>query len=79
MLTGARRSAHRRYSASSRAVGFDTYLLWRDGVYTHRWWRNLIASPFIYVAAGLLWNLEAGDARYSLSFLRPDWPKPRAI
>ncbi len=38
-------------------------------------------SPIIYVAAGLLWNLEAkkrggfGDrSTYRLSFLRPDWP-----
>ena len=54
---------------------YDTYLFWRDGVYTQRWWRNLIASPIIYVAAGLLWNLEAeSGGRYSLSFLRRDWP-----
>jgi hypothetical protein len=58
---------------------YDAYLLWRDGIYTQRWWRNLIASPFIYVAAGLLWNLEAeSGSRYSLSFLRRDWPKPPA-
>jgi hypothetical protein len=61
---------------------YDAYLLWRDGVYTQRWWGNLILSPFIYVAAGLLWNLEAkdgGDFRdnqgFRLSFVREDWPK----
>ena len=39
-------------------------------------------SPFIYLAAGLLWNLEAkdsGDFRegsgFQLSFVRADWPK----
>ncbi|HLY54216.1 MAG TPA: hypothetical protein VKS60_01585, partial [Stellaceae bacterium] len=33
---------------------YDGYLLWRDGVYTPRWWGNLILSPVIYSAAGLL-------------------------
>jgi hypothetical protein len=39
-------------------------------------------SPFIYVAAGLLWNLEAkgsgdfGDeGGFRFSFVRTDWPK----
>jgi hypothetical protein len=43
---------------------------------------NLMLSPFIYVAAGLLWNLEAkdnGDFRdggaFRRSFVRADWPK----
>ena len=83
VLTGAR---PRRYLIVASALCllssswfYDTYLLWRDGVYTQRWWRNLIASPVIYVAAGLLWNLEAeSPSRYSLSFLRRDWPKPPA-
>lgn len=61
---------------------YDGYLLLRDGVYTHRWAGNLLLSPFIYVAAGMLWNLEAkdsGDFRegpgFRLSFFRADWPK----
>jgi hypothetical protein len=60
---------------------YDSYLLWRDGVYTPRWATNLILSPFIYVAAGMLWNLEAkgsqdfGDGwNVRLSFVRADWP-----
>jgi hypothetical protein len=56
---------------------YDSYLLWRDGAYTQRWLGNLIASPVIYVAAGLLWNLEAETGRrYALSFHRENWPKP---
>jgi hypothetical protein len=50
---------------------YDGYLLWRDGVYTSRWAGNLMLSPLIYVAAGLLWNLEAkerGDFRDSGGF-----------
>jgi hypothetical protein len=61
---------------------YDGCLLWRDGVYTPRWAGNLMLSPFIYVAAGLLWNLEAkdsGDFRdsggFRFSFVREDWPK----
>jgi hypothetical protein len=60
---------------------YDGYLLWRDGAYTGRWAGNLILSPFIYVAAGLLWNLEAreskgihDDSGFRLSFAREDWP-----
>jgi hypothetical protein len=61
---------------------YDGYLLWRDGAYTPRWLANLMLSPFIYVAAGMLWNLEAkesGDFRdsggFRFSFIRADWPK----
>lgn len=61
---------------------YDGYLLWRNGAYTPRWAGNLMLSPFIYLAAGMLWNLEAkdgGDFRdqgdYRLSFVRADWPK----
>jgi hypothetical protein len=60
---------------------YDAYLLWRDGVYTSRWAGNLMLSPFIYVAAGLLWNLEAKDSggfregwEFGFSFARADWP-----
>jgi hypothetical protein len=60
---------------------YDGYLLWRDGVYTQRWAGNLMLSPLIYVAAGLLWNLEATpkarfyeDSGFRLSFAREDWP-----
>jgi hypothetical protein len=61
---------------------YDGYLLWRDGEYSRRWLGNLMLSPLIYIAAGLLWNLEAkdsGDFRegpgFRLSFVRADWPK----
>jgi hypothetical protein len=60
---------------------YDGYLLWRDGVYTRRWAGNLMLSPFIYVAAGLLWNLEAKESQdfregwnFRFSFVREDWP-----
>jgi hypothetical protein len=54
---------------------YDSYLLLRDGVYTRRWAGNLMLSPFIYVAADLLWNLEAKDPDgVRFSFFRRDWP-----
>lgn len=61
---------------------YDAYLLWRDGAYTRRWAGNLMLSPFIYVAAGFMWNLEAKENEdfrvgpgFRLSFVRADWPK----
>jgi len=60
---------------------YDGYLLWRDGVYTRRWAGNLMLSPFIYMAAGLLWNLEAKESQdfregwnFRFSFVRENWP-----
>jgi hypothetical protein len=60
---------------------YDAYLLVRDGAYTRRWAGNLMLSPIIYLAAGILWNLEAtahrdfGDREgVRLSFVRTDWP-----
>lgn len=54
---------------------YDGYLLLRDGAYTTRWWSNLMLSPVVYLAAGLLWNLEArGRFGIRLGFLRHDWP-----
>jgi hypothetical protein len=60
---------------------YDAYLLLRDGFYTPRWAGNLMLSPFIYVAAGMLWNLEAKDSgdfrnggECGFSFVRADWP-----
>jgi len=58
---------------------YDAYLYLRDGHYTVRWLGNLMLSPIMYVAAGLLWNLEAKNRFFaSFSFLRPDWPEPPA-
>ena len=55
---------------------YDGYLLWRDGAYTPRWLGNLMLSPIIYLAAGLLWSLEARGRRgFRFSFTRSDWPR----
>lgn len=61
----------------SAAWFYDGYLLLRDGAYTARWLGNLMLSPFIYLCAGLVWNLEARTRWLgALSFLRADWPAP---
>lgn len=55
---------------------YDGYLFLRDGGYTTRWWSNLMLSPIVYLAAGILWNLEA-KGRYGVGFgpSRADWPE----
>ncbi len=54
---------------------YDGYLALRDGVYTERWFGNLILSSVIYFCAGLFWNLELGEAnQIRFSFSRSDWP-----
>ncbi|MBL8950773.1 MAG: hypothetical protein JNK82_08360 [Myxococcaceae bacterium] len=56
---------------------YDGWQLVRDGAYTVRWWSNLCLSPFAYVAAGLMLNLEAGErGGLCLGFVRRDWPQP---
>jgi hypothetical protein len=54
-------------------------IMFRDREVLRRGWReywgNLMLSPVIYLAAGILWNLEArGRVLPSLGFTRPDWP-----
>ena len=41
---------------------YDAYLLLRDGEYTRGWLGDLMLSPIVYVAAGVLWNLEPKPA-----------------
>ena len=39
------------------------------------WLPNLLLSPFLYVAAGILWNLELDEAgKPALGFTRASWP-----
>ncbi|MCV9964232.1 hypothetical protein OIU34_20310 [Pararhizobium sp. BT-229] len=54
---------------------YDAWLLYRDGYYSPMWLPNLLLSPFLYVAGGLLWNLEVdADGRSMFGFFRKDWP-----
>lgn len=56
---------------------YDGWLLYRDGSYTDMWLPNLLVSPFLYVGAGILWNLETGnDGKPTFGFMRASWPMP---
>jgi len=60
----------------ARAWVCDGYLLWRDGAYTMRWLGNLKLSPFAYLSAGVVLNLEVVEGRLGFGFTRADWPRP---
>ena len=52
---------------------YDGWLVMRDGHYPSTWLPNLLLSPILYLAAGLLWNLEVddkGNASFSFFSMR---------
>lgn len=82
------RSAHRqeRWQAWYVAVcswflsaswSYDLYIWIRDGYYPLTWTSNIVASSFLYLMAGLLWNLEWQPGRgLQFAFMAIDWPQP---
>lgn len=55
---------------------YDGWLVIRDGNYPSTWLPNLLLSPILYLAAGLLWNLEVNEhGKASFSFFRSNWPE----
>ena len=58
----------------SASWSYDLYLLVRDGYYPITWFPNIFASSFLYISAGLLWNLDWREERgVTFSFLEKDW------
>ena len=58
----------------SASWSYDLYLLMRDGYYPSTWFPNIFASSFLYISAGLLWNLDWRKERgVTFSFLEKDW------
>lgn len=56
---------------------YDLYIFFRDGHYPAAWFSNIFASSFLYVTAGLLWNLDWNkDKGVILSFREKTWPYP---
>ncbi len=54
---------------------YDLYILIRDGRYPLTWFSNIFASSFLYITAGLLWNLDWKEGRgVVLSFREEAWP-----
>jgi hypothetical protein len=61
----------------SASWSYDLYLLLRDGRYPDTWLPNLFASSFIYILAGLLWNLDWKKGRGVIfAFMEGKWPSP---
>ncbi len=59
----------------SASWSYDLYILLRDGFYPGAWWSNAIASSVLYVAAGMLWSLDAREGGgATFAFLEPEWP-----
>ncbi len=55
---------------------YDGWLVIRDGHYPSTWLPNLLLSPILFLAAGLLWNLEVDEhGKASFSFFRSNWPE----
>lgn len=61
----------------SASWSYDLYILYRDGNYPITWLANLFASSVLYVAAGMLWNLEWRPERGVIfAFMDQHWPRP---
>jgi len=59
----------------SASWSYDLYLVVRDGRYPDTWLPNIFASSVLYIAAGLLWNLDWRAGRgVTFSFLEGGWP-----
>ncbi len=54
---------------------YDLYIWIRDGLYPVTWTSNLVASSFLYLMAGLLWNLAWNQNNgLHLAFMSDEWP-----
>ncbi len=61
----------------SASWSYDGYILLRDGAYPPSWNWNLMVSSWLYLSAGLLWNLDWQEERgIHLAFVRKRWPVP---
>ena len=59
----------------SASWSYDAYILLRDGYYPPTWAPNIVLSSVLYVAAGLLWNLQWKDGKgVVFGFMEPGWP-----
>lgn len=61
----------------SASWSYDLYIWIKDGYYPLTWTSNIVASSFLYIMAGLLWNLEwqpSLGARFG--FMGDEWPLP---
>ena len=63
----------------SASWSYDLYILLRDSQYPITWLPNLFAASVLYVAAGIMWNLEWLPNRgVFLAFTEDGWPQAAA-
>ena len=61
----------------SASWAYDVYNLLKYGYYPITWLPNFAASSVLYMAAGLMWNLQKKDGRGVIfGFMEPGWPNP---
>ena len=54
---------------------YDIYILLRYGYYPPTWLPNMVLSSILYLAAGLMWNLQRqGERGVVFGFMEGDWP-----
>lgn len=59
----------------SASWSYDLYIWIRDGYYPMTWTSNIVASSFLYLMAGILWNLAWNRERgLHLAFMTDEWP-----
>ena len=60
----------------SASWSYDIYMYFRTGEYPPTWWSNIVLSSFLYISAGLMWNLDwEKEKRVFMSFKEDNWPK----
>lgn len=63
----------------SASWSYDLYMVLRIGSYPATWQSNIVASLFLYLMAGMLWNLEFRPGRGVIfAFMERDWPRAAA-
>lgn len=59
----------------SASWSYDVYILLKDGYYPATWAPNIVLSSILYLAAGLMWNLQRKEGRGVIfGFMAPGWP-----
>jgi hypothetical protein len=61
----------------SASWAYDVYNLLKYGYYPITWVPNILASSILYMAAGMMWNLQKKKGRGVIfGFMEPGWPNP---
>ena len=56
---------------------YDVYILLKHGYYPATWAPNIVLSSILYLAAGMMWNLQKRAGRGVIfGFMEAGWPDP---